>query len=65
MVEYTLKQKLLKEISEAVLFNENYIFPFCLDNDTDLSTVTLGLNNLISSNKVQKMYYYPYKKKNC
>ena len=63
MVEYTLKQKLLKEISEAVLFSENHIFQFCLDNDSAIGTATILLNKLIDDGKIQKLYYCPYEER--
>ena len=58
-----LKQKLLKEISEAVLFSENHILQFCLDNDSDIGTATILLNKLIDDGKIQKLYYCPYEER--
>lgn len=63
MVEYKLKQKLLKVISESLIFSDNSIYNFIIENDSDIGTVTMLLNELINENKVLKMYYCPYEER--
>lgn len=57
-----LEKKLLEEIPES-LFSENSIFQFCVDNDVDIGTVTMILNELIDDGKVHKLYYCPYEER--
>ena len=42
-----LEEQLLQEIGESLLFDENSIFAFCVDNNCDIATVTNALNILI------------------
>lgn len=63
MVETTLEQKLLSEISESYIFSENNIFQFCIDNDCDIGTVAVIINKLIEDNKIFKHYYCPYEER--
>lgn len=60
MVEYNMKEKLLKEIFNSGEFTENNIFHFCIDNGYDIATVTNTINNLIDSEEIVKCYYHPY-----
>lgn len=55
-----LKLKLLKEISESLIFSDCSIYRFIIENDSDIGTVTKLLNELIKENKVLKIYYCPY-----
>lgn len=58
-----IKESLLKEISCAIVFSENNIFQFCIDNDCDIGTVTVIINKLIEDNKIFKHYYCPYEER--
>lgn len=59
----SFKENLLKEISESYIFSENNIFQFCIDNDCDIGTVTVKVNELIEDNKIFKHYYCPYEER--
>ena len=51
--------QLIQEIGDSLLFGENQIFSFCIDNDCNIASVTNTLNKLIDENIVQKLYYSP------
>lgn len=58
-----MKENLLKEISESDIFSENNVFQFCIDNDSDIATVTNIINELIDENKIIKRYYCPWEER--
>lgn len=59
MVESIVEELLLQEIGDSLLFGENQIFSFCIDNDYNIAIVINALNKLIDENRVQKLYYSP------
>lgn len=58
-----LRDVLLCDISESLLFNENNIYSICMDYNKNIADVTNELNKLINENKVLKMFYCPFEER--
>lgn len=54
-----MKEKLLNEISSVGYFTENNIFQFCVNNNSDIGTVTKLINELIDSRELIKSFLSP------
>ena len=54
-----LRDVLLYNIGESLLFSENSVYSICMDYEVNIADVTNELNNIINENKVQKMFYCP------
>lgn len=59
MYKINLRNVILNDISESLLFTENNVYSICIDYDVNIAVVTNELNKLIKENRVQKMYYCP------
>lgn len=58
-----LREILLNDISESLLFTENNVYSICIDYDVNIAVITNELNKLIDENKVLKMFYCPFEER--